>query len=262
MRISEGSRDLSAGREVPPFVPPVAGSCCRPGAPPPRSIALRKRLMALALSRFHGRYERLVALRKRALFDGLAGTVLEIGPGTGANFAYYPPDIRWIGIEPNPFMYPYLRAAAARAGLSIDIRDGRAERLDSDDESVDAVVSTLVLCSVPDLSGTLREIQRVLRPGGRFLFIEHVADLPGTWLRRIQRLLRPLVRSLADGCHIDRDTSLAIERHGFAGVAYQRFRLPIPLVAPHIIGVATKRTAAGHTVCPSTAFPPSGSGSP
>jgi ubiquinone/menaquinone biosynthesis C-methylase UbiE len=214
--------------------------------------------MALALSRFHGRYERLVALRKRALFAGLAGTVLEIGPGTGANFAYYPPDIRWIGIEPNPFMHPYLRAAAARAGRATDIRDGMADCLEFDDESVDAVVSTLVLCPVPDLSGALREIQRVLKPGGRFLFIEHVADLSGTWLRRTQRLLRPLVRYLADGCHIDRDTALAIERHGFAGVAYQRFRLPIPLVSPHIIGVATKQAAAGHTVCSSTMFSSSG----
>jgi SAM-dependent methyltransferase len=215
--------------------------------------------MALALSRFHGRYERLVALRKRALFAGLSGTVLEIGPGTGANFVYYPPDIRWIGIEPNPFMHPHLRAAAAGAGLSIDIRDGRADRLECDDESVDAVVSTLVLCSVSDVSGALLEIQRVLRPGGRFLFIEHVADLPGTWLRRTQRLLRPLVRTLADGCHLDRDTALAIERHGFAGVAYQCFRLPIPLVSPHIIGIATKRTAVGNTACPSAVFSSAGS---
>jgi SAM-dependent methyltransferase len=210
--------------------------------------------MALALSRFHGRYERFVAPRKRALFDGLTGTVLEIGPGTGANFAYYPPDICWIGIEPNPFMHPHLRAAAARAGLSIDIHDGTADRIALDDESTDVVVSTLVLCSVPDVSGALREIHRVLKPGGRFLFIEHVADSPGTWLRRTQRLLRPFVRTLADGCHLDRDTALAIERHGFAGVAYQRLRLPIPLVSPHIIGVATKGTAAGGAAVPSTLF--------
>jgi len=215
--------------------------------------------MALALSRFHGRYERLVACRKRALFEGLAGTVLEIGPGTGANFAYYPPDIRWIGIEPNPFMHPHLRAAAARARLSIDICNGTADCLDLADESADVVVSTLVLCSVPDVSGALREIQRVLRPGGRFLFIEHVADSPGTWLRRAQRALRPFVKVLADGCHLDRETSLTIERHGFAGVDYQRFRLPIPLVSPHIIGVATKQAASGHAVCPSTVFSPSGS---
>lgn len=215
--------------------------------------------MALALSRVHGRYERLVAPRKHTLFDGLAGTVLEIGPGTGANFAYYPPDIRWIGIEPNPFMHPHLRAAAARVGLSIDIHDGTADRITLEDESADTVVSTLVLCSVPDVNGALREIHRVLRPGGRFLFIEHVADLPGTWLRRMQRLLRPLVRTLADGCHLDRDTALAIERHGFAGVAYQRLRLPIPLVSPHIIGVATKGTALGGAVCPSTMFFSAGS---
>jgi len=254
MRSPDGLRDLSAGREVPPLVPPVVAPCCHPGTPPPRSLALRKRLMALALSRFHGRYERLVAPRKRALFAGLAGTVLEIGPGTGANFAYFPPDIRWIGIEPNPFMHPHLRAAAARVGISIDIHDGTADRIDLDDESADVVVSTLVLCSVPDVSRALREIHRVLRPGGRFLFIEHVADSPGTWLRRMQRLLRPLVRTLADGCHLDRATSHAIERQGFAGVAYQKFWLPIPLVAPHIIGVATKETAAGHAVRPSTMF--------
>ena len=259
MRVSDEPRDLPVTREVPPLVPPAVGPCRHPGTPPPRSFALRKRLMALALSRFHGRYERLVAPRKRALFDGLAGTVLEIGPGTGANFVYYPPDIRWIGIEPNPFMHPHLHAAAAGAGLSIDIRDGRADRLECDDESVDAVVSTLVLCSVSDVSGALLEIQRVLRPGGRFLFIEHVADLPGTWLRRTQRLLRPLVRTLADGCHLDRDTALAIERHGFAGVAYQCFRLPIPLVSPHIIGIATKRTAVGNTACPSAVFSSAGS---
>lgn len=254
MRVSDGPRDLPRTREVPPITQPVPVSCRPAGAPGRFSLAVRKRLMALALSRLHGRYERLVAPRKRALFDGLAGTVLEIGPGTGANFAYFPPDIRWIGIEPNPFMHPHLRAAAARAGISIDIHDGTADRIDLDDESADVVVSTLVLCSVPDVSGALREIQRVLRPGGRFLFIEHVADSPGTWLRRMQRLLRPLVRTLADGCHLDRDTSHAIERQGFAGVAYQQFWLPIPLVAPHIIGVATKGTAAGHAVCPSTMF--------
>jgi SAM-dependent methyltransferase len=196
--------------------------------------------MAFALARFHGRYERLVADRKRHLFRDLRGTVLEIGPGTGPNFRHYPPDIRWIGIEPNRFMHPHLLRAAARAGLAVDLREGTAERLDAEDNSVDVVVSTLVLCSVGDLSAVLDEIRRVLRPGGRFLFLEHVADRPQTWTRRIQRMLRAPVRYLADGCHLDRETWLAIERHGFGDVAYQRFRLPVPVVAPHIVGVATK----------------------
>lgn len=206
----------------------------------PRPGNLRRRLIAFALARFHERYERLVADRKRLLFRDLHGTVLEIGPGTGPNFRYYPADIRWIGVEPNPFMHPHLQRAAGQAGLAVEIREGTAERLDAPDNSVDAVVSTLVLCSVPDLSAALEEIGRVLRPGGRFLFLEHVADRPNTSTRRVQRVLRAPVRYLADGCHLDRETWLAIERCGFGEVACRHFRLPVPVVAPHIVGVATK----------------------
>jgi SAM-dependent methyltransferase len=215
---------------------------------------LRKRGMAFALSRFHGRYERLVADRKRALFAGLRGTVVEIGPGTGANFPFFPPGIRWIGIEPNPYMHAHLASAAARADLSIEIRRGVAERIAVDDDSADAVVSTLVLCSVTDIAAVLDEIWRVLKPGGRFCFIEHVADLPGSSGRFLQRMLRPIIRNLADGCHLDRETWRAIEEHDFWGVAYQRFRLPIPIISPHIAGVATKAPKEGHVVIPSSAL--------
>jgi len=124
--------------------------------------------------------------RKAALFANLEGTVLEIGPGTGANLSYYPQDIHWIGVEPNPFMHDYLREQAQTLGLTLDLRQGTAEDLGLADESVDAVVSTLVLCSVPEQARTLQEIRRVLRPGGRFLFVEHVAAPQGTWLRRVQ----------------------------------------------------------------------------
>src|SRR5439155_26769491 len=130
--------------------------------------------------------------RKRALLGTLHGTVLEIGPGTGANLPYYPPDIQWVGVEPNPYMHPYLQKEAGRRGLRADLRTGVAERLPLPDESVDAVVSTLALCSVADLPQVLREVRRVLRPGGRFIFIEHVASPPGTRLRRLQNLVRPV----------------------------------------------------------------------
>jgi ubiquinone/menaquinone biosynthesis C-methylase UbiE len=197
--------------------------------------------MAFLLARFGGKHERHVADRKRALLSELNGDILEIGPGTGVNLRYYGSGIRWIGVEPNPFMHPHLRQEAMRVGLKIDLRSGKAERLDIGDESMDAVVGTLVLCSVEDVRGTLREIQRVLRPGGRFVFLEHVAAPPKTWLRRLQRLVRPVSRLLADGCCPDRETWRVLVGAGFARVDYQSFRVPIPITAPHIAGVAVKR---------------------
>ncbi len=170
------------------------------------------------------------------------GTVLEIGPGIGTNLRYYPEGVRWIGIEPNIYMHSYLRAEAKRLGMNIDLRSGVGEALDVADSSVDAVVSTLVLCSVDDQASVLSEILRVLRPGGTFIFIEHVAAPKRTWSRRIQRWVRPAWRVLGDGCRPDRDTAGAIARAGFAQVECNLFSVPVPVVWPHIAGVATKRS--------------------
>jgi ubiquinone/menaquinone biosynthesis C-methylase UbiE len=181
----------------------------------------------------------LDALRRR-LFADLAGTVVEIGPGTGPNLRFYPPDINLIGIEPNPHMHPFLRAAADEAQRHIDIRRTDAERMDLPDASVDAVVATRVLCSVHHVSAVLREVQRVLRPGGRFVFIEHVAAPRGTRLRRVQRFIRPLWRAVADGCSPDRETWVDLERAGFASIAYERVDLDgrSAVVRPVIAGSA------------------------
>ena len=206
----------------------------------PCQAGLGKRIHAWVFSHFSPHYERMVADRKRVLFAGLGGSVLEIGPGTGPNLAYYPSGIRWLGVEPNPFMYPYLRTAAAHAGVQIDLRPGAAERLPAEDASMDAVVSTLVLCSVADPQAVLREILRVLKPGGRFLFLEHVAAPPGTRLRRVQKAIRPVWKFLTDGCHPDRETGPAIEQAGFEHVRYESFRLPIGPVGTQIGGYAIK----------------------
>lgn len=202
-----------------------------------------QRLFAWTMAHATVQYEAEVGDRKRALFQEIQGTILEIGPGTGPNLAYYPRDSHWIGIEPNPYMDPYLQQEAARLGLDIDIRRGTAEHLAGiSDRAVDAVVSTLVLCSVEDLDKTLQEVLRVLKPGGRFLFLEHVAAPPHTWLRRLQRWIRPLWKVLGDGCHPDRETWVALEKAGFERVEYQHFRAPVPaIVSPQIIGVAYKR---------------------
>jgi len=206
-----------------------------------------KRLFAWGLANFNAEYEKAIAPRKQALFAGLQGEVLEIGPGTGVNLPYYLPEIHWIGVEPNPFMHDYLRKEAQKRGLSIDLRRGTAEQLEVADNSMDAVVSTLVLCSVPNLSGTLEEILRVLKPGGRFLFIEHVAAPRGTWLRRLQQGVCPIWKVLADGCHPDRETGTTLEHAGFARVQYEQFAgpIPVPIVKPHIIGVAWKPVPSG-----------------
>jgi SAM-dependent methyltransferase len=202
---------------------------------------LGKRVHAWMLAHWCGRYERLVAERKRALLAHLDGDVLEIGPGAGPNLCYYPSGIHWIGIEPNPYMAPYLRKAAQEAGLGIEIRSGFAEAIPAENASMDAVVSTLVLCSVRDPRAALQEALRVLKPGGSLVFIEHVAAPRGTRLRRFQDLICPLWKRMADGCHPNRETWVSIEQAGFDRVHYDSFRLPLGPVATQIAGFATKK---------------------
>ncbi|MBI5671228.1 MAG: class I SAM-dependent methyltransferase [Chloroflexi bacterium] len=178
---------------------------------------------------------------KRRLLSNLSGHVLEIGPGTGANFTFLPHDVHWIGIEPNLFMHDHLRTEAQRLALpEIDLRAGTAEQVDVPDSSVDAVISTHVLCSVDDQTQALREIHRVLKPGGRFVFIEHVAAPRGSSGRRAQSILRPVWSFFGDGCHPDRETWAIIENTGFAQVEIEHFHLPYPIVGPHIAGYAVK----------------------
>jgi ubiquinone/menaquinone biosynthesis C-methylase UbiE len=185
--------------------------------------------------------DKYLGLYKSKLFSQLSGTVLEIGSGAGANLHYLPATgLRWIGVDPNPFMKPHVLSEAHRLDLKINLRDGAAEMLPAADESVDFVISTLVLCSVVDQMRALEEVVRVLKPGGKFFFIEHVAAKPGTWLRRLQRLAKPLWRRMGDGCHPDRETRTALERVGFASLEVEEFVAPIPVVSPHIAGVALK----------------------
>jgi ubiquinone/menaquinone biosynthesis C-methylase UbiE len=145
-----------------------------------------------------------------------------------------------MGVEPNPFMQSYLREEAAKLGLPIDIRTGTADTLPVPDSSVDVVISTLVLCCVPSPQRCLQEVLRVLKPGGRFVFIEHVAAQRGTRLRRIQNLVTPLWRLLGDGCHPNRETWVDLEHAGFENVTCETITAPTPIVSPQIVGVATK----------------------
>lgn len=216
-----------------------------PGCPCPGRHFLRdsrwyKRLQARLLSTEYEPYTRAVERRKAELFGGLEGDVVEIGPGGGVNLRYFAPDVRWTGIEPNPYLHDVILERARELGRTAELRAGRAEALPFEDGSVDAVVSSLVLCSVGDLEAVLREIRRVLRPGGRFAFVEHVADPRGGGRARLQRLVRPLWNLLADGCSPDRRTWEAIRGAGFSAVEIEHFEVPIPVVAPHIAGFAVR----------------------
>jgi len=199
------------------------------------------RLHAWALARGSADYENAVAERKRGLFGDLHGNVLELGPGGGVNLSYYPKDIHWIGIEPNPYNHPNIKKAAERAGINgLEFRGLEGNRLEAAENSIDAVVSTLVLCTVPDQEATLAEILRVPRPGGRFAFIEHVAPPCGTFLRRVQGFLEPAWKFVADGCCPNRETAQRIKQAGFSAVDIECFRAPLPIVSPHIAGTATR----------------------
>lgn len=185
-------------------------------------------------------YNQMVAKRKRDLFSELSGTVLEIGAGTGANLEFLPEDIQYITLEPSLAMQDYLESEAARHGITVEIRTGIAEDIPLEDQSVDYVISTLVLCSVQDVPDVVAEIHRVLKPGGKFMFLEHVAAPEKTWTRRWQNLTTPAWKIIGDGCHLNREPWKAVEMAGFSQIDIDHFTLPVGLSAPHISGVAVK----------------------
>lgn len=201
---------------------------------------LYHRIFAALMARGGDRYESLVEERKSALFAELSGTVVEIGSGAGANLRFGSEARIWIGIDPNLHMHGYLVEEASSRGVHAMPVPAVGHALPLAEGSADWVLSTLVLCSVTDLEGTLAEIHRVLRPGGRFGFVEHLAAPPGSWLRRIQRVLRPAWKVIADGCHPDRETEVSIRAAGFEDVRLESFRVPVPVVSPHVAGTARK----------------------
>ncbi|KAI9111543.1 hypothetical protein K1719_017233 [Acacia pycnantha] len=193
-------------------------------------------------------YEAEVAPYKSEIFSNLkekAQKILEIGIGTGPNLRYYAnnSDVQVVGIDPNQKMEKYARSSAVSAGLptsNFEFIHTVGEVIPLDDASVDAVVGTLVLCSVKDVSLTLQEMKRVLRPGGMYVFVEHIGAKEGT-LRVIQKILDPLQQMMADRCHLCRDTESYISEAGFSRVDLNTVSLKkAALENPQIYGVAYK----------------------
>jgi ubiquinone/menaquinone biosynthesis C-methylase UbiE len=155
----------------------------------------------------------LGALRDR-LLEQARGETLEIGAGTGSNVGRYRTPTRVVLTEPEPAMAARLRTRAATATVPVVVEEADAGALPFPDDSFDSVVSTLVLCSVPDPELVLGEIRRVLTPGGRFLFIEHGGSDDAD-LARWQRRLDPLWQRLAGGCHLSRNVVASMPSAGF-----------------------------------------------
>ena|SRR5215831_5005392 len=158
------------------------------------------------------RNSRLVQYRRRvtSLADG---RVLEIGIGSGVNLAYYSDGTNEvIGLDPQ---WKLLMMAVHNAhNVPVELIEGSAECIPLSDSSVDTVVTTWTLCSIPNVAGALREMRRVLKPNGRFLFVEHgLASDEG--VRRWQRFLTPLWKRIAGGCHLDRPVSALVQDAGF-----------------------------------------------
>jgi ubiquinone/menaquinone biosynthesis C-methylase UbiE len=164
------------------------------------------------------------------------GQVLEIGAGTGANFPYYRDVDQLIAAEPDPFMLRRAEQRAAQLRLGVEFWQCPAEALPIGDAAFDAVVSTLVLCTVRDQPRALAEVKRVLKPSGTLRFIEHVRA--HGFAGRVQDLVTPAWRWVGAGCHPNRRTAERITAAGFDITELQERSLPL---SPLIIGVARPR---------------------
>jgi SAM-dependent methyltransferase len=187
-----------------------------------------------------GMFDRLLRHHKRRVYSDLPDTVVELGSGVGANLRYLAPGSTLVAVEPNPAMHRRLRRAAGRRGVQLDLREVTAEHTDLADASADVVLSSLVLCSVSDPAQVLAEVRRVLRPGGRFVFVEHVAARDGSLLRRLQRLVRRPWAWCFEGCSCERDLATAVRAAGFDRVDIDDYRLRSPFLPfnTQIAGVA------------------------
>jgi ubiquinone/menaquinone biosynthesis C-methylase UbiE len=175
------------------------------------------------------------------LVEGLAGRVLEVGAGDGRSFAHYPAEVAEIvAVEPEPYLRRRALSAARSSPLNVTVIAGLAEHLPVADHSFDAVVVSLVLCSVTSQSAALAEIRRVLRPEGELRFLEHIAA-PSGILNSTQRLLdgSHVWPTLGAGCHLSRDTLDSIWTAGFRIATVRSADMgTIGRVIPFVIGTA------------------------
>jgi SAM-dependent methyltransferase len=180
---------------------------------------------------------------RRRIVEDARGDVLEIGAGTGFNFAFYDAATKVVAIEPGEALRRRAERRARAASIPIHVRPGDAHNLEFPDASFDTVIFSLVLCTIPDPARALAEARRVLRPGGEIRFYEHVRAGDPALARRQDRWEKPW-KAFNQGCHPNRDSVAAIERAGFRVTEVERFDQAgkgIPkIVRPHVVGIAAK----------------------
>ena len=177
---------------------------------------------------------------RRQTLSKASGRTIDLGSGTGANLGLYPASVTELVLaEPDPHMLRRLRPNAEEAGVDVEIVQAGAENLPFEDSTSDTAVFTLVLCTVPDQRAALAEAARVLKPGGRLLFVEHVRAESAGLARWQDRLEKPW-RLFGDGCHCNRDTVATIEAARFTVESVDRAELPKapPIVRPLVRGSA------------------------
>jgi ubiquinone/menaquinone biosynthesis C-methylase UbiE len=200
------------------------------------------RLFAMVYDRvLEASEEACVRSWRAELLGPLTGTVVEVGAGTGLNLDHYGSGVeRLVLVEPDRHMRARLahRLAESPWHGRAELLDATAERLPLDDDAADAVVSTLVLCSVPDQAAALAEIRRVLRPGGTLALLEHVLAEHKPRRAAWQHRLTPLWRRVADGCHLDRRTTDALSAAGFdaSDLTRESMRKAAPIVRTTVRG--------------------------
>src|SRR5450830_1623607 len=159
--------------------------------------------------------QRQLAKYRHEVVAAASGRTLEVGVGSGLNFPHYSKQVEIVfGIDPSPLLLAIARRRAAAAGVGVALVQGSATTIPLADHSVDTIVMTWTLCSIPDPLVALREIRRVLKPGGKLLFVEHgLSPEPG--VERWQHRLTPVWRHIAGGCHLDRKVDKLIRSAGF-----------------------------------------------
>jgi ubiquinone/menaquinone biosynthesis C-methylase UbiE len=210
----------------------------------PNGSFVRHPIFARFYDRLSRLMEREVGQHRQELLADLTGRVVEIGAGNGMNFQHYPPTVEEVvALEPEAYLRDKAEEAARGAPVKVSVRDGAADPLPLEDDSFDAAIASLVLCTVPEPAKALAELRRVLKPGGELRFLEHVRSERPRKARLQERLDRSGIwPRVGGGCHCARNTVAAIEAAGFH-VERRRsldFGPSWVITNPHVLGAARR----------------------